>query len=116
MQYFGARSRAYDTDVIQLFKALADFTQPIELQKTLKAMASKFALVMALPVQDKYQSAFHGVYTFKGHHLMLQAWSSLDKRESLACQITSPFNKKIGCFGKAIFLILFSKANPVTPL
>ena len=35
MQYFGARSRAYDTDVIQLFKALADFTQPIELQKTL---------------------------------------------------------------------------------
>ena len=37
MQYFGARSRAYDTDVIQLFKALADFTQPIELQKTLVA-------------------------------------------------------------------------------
>jgi len=35
MQYFGAQSRAYDTDVIQLFKALADFTQPIELQKTL---------------------------------------------------------------------------------
>ena len=35
MQYFGARSRAYDTDVIQLFKALADFTQPIELHKTL---------------------------------------------------------------------------------
>ena len=91
-------------------------------------MASKFALVMALPVQDKYQSAFHGVYTFKGHHLMLQAWSSLDKRESLACQITSPFNKKIGCLCKATFLILFAKTTqlivewgklsgkPVTPL
>ena len=28
---------------------------------------------------------------------------------SLACQITSPFNKKIGFFCKAIFLILFAK-------
>ena len=35
MQYFGVQSRAYDTDIIQLFEALADFTQPIELQKTL---------------------------------------------------------------------------------
>ena len=42
MQYFGARSRAYDTDVIQLFKALADFTQPIELQKTLVNMKHIF--------------------------------------------------------------------------
>ena len=25
------------------------------------------------------------------------AWSSVDKGESLACQITYPFNKKIGC-------------------
>ena len=33
MQYFGAQSRAYDTDIIQLFEALADFTQPIELKK-----------------------------------------------------------------------------------
>ena len=24
-------------------------------------------------------------------------WSSLDKEESLACQIASPFNKKLGC-------------------
>ena len=29
--------------------------------------------------------------------------SSLDKGESLGCQITSPFNKKGGCFCKAIF-------------
>ena len=41
MQYFGAQSRAYDTDVIQLFKALADFTQPIELQKTLGIALNK---------------------------------------------------------------------------
>ena len=32
-----------------------------------------------------------------------KAWSTIDKEESLACQITSPFNKKIGCFWKAIF-------------
>ena len=38
----------------------------------------------------------------------LKPWSSLDKGESLACQITSTFYKNIGCF-KAIFLILFSK-------
>ena len=34
-------------------------------------------------------------------NLMLEidwAWSSLDKGESLSCQITSPFNKKIGRF------------------
>ena len=35
MQYFGEQLHAYDNDVIQLFEALADFTQPIELQKTL---------------------------------------------------------------------------------
>ena len=29
---------------------------------------------------------------------MIQPWSSLDKEESLACQITSPFNNKLGCF------------------
>ena len=27
-------------------------------------------------------------------------WSSLDKGESLACQIPSPFNNKLGCFYK----------------
>ena len=41
--------------------------------------------------------------------VILLPWSSLDKEESLACQITSPFNKKIGCFCKAIILILFKK-------
>ena len=39
------------------------------------------------------------------------AWSSLDKGSSLACQIISPFNKKIGSFGKAIFLILFAETT-----
>ena len=38
-------------------------------------------------------------------------WSSLDKGESLACQITSPFNKKIGSFCKALFLISFAKTT-----
>ena len=28
----------------------------------------------------------------------LEAWSSLVKEESLACQITFPFNNKLGCF------------------
>ena len=37
------------------------------------------------------------------------SWSSLDKGESLACHITSPFNKKMGCFCTAIFLTLFKK-------
>ena len=30
----------------------------------------------------------------------VKAWSSLVKEESLACQITSPFNNKLGCFCK----------------
>ena len=34
-------------------------------------------------------------------------WSSLDKGESLACQITTPFNKRIDCF----VLILFAKTT-----
>ena len=29
-----------------------------------------------------------------------RTWSSLVKEESLACQITSPFNNKLGCFCK----------------
>ena len=29
----------------------------------------------------------------------------------MACQITSPFNKKIGSFCQAIFLILFAKTT-----
>ena len=40
MQYFGAQLCTYDTDIIQLFEALADFTQPIELQKTLDSQSS----------------------------------------------------------------------------
>ena len=38
-----------------------------------------------------------------------KSWSSLDKEESLACQITSPFNKKMGAFCMATFLIYFKK-------
>ena len=34
-------------------------------------------------------------------------WSYLDQKESLACQIASPFNKEMGCYWKAIFFILF---------
>ena len=30
----------------------------------------------------------------------IPTWSSIDKEESLACQITSPFNNKLGCFSK----------------
>ena len=37
--------------------------------------------------------------------------SFFDKGESQACQITSSFHKKIGCFCKAIFLILFLKTT-----
>ena len=40
-----------------------------------------------------------------------KSWSSLDKGESLACQITPPFNKKIGSFCKGLFLILFAKTT-----
>ena len=46
------------------------------------------------------------------HCIKQQApWSSLYNGESLACQLTSPLNKKMGCFCKAIFLILFSKTT-----
>ena len=41
---------------------------------------------------------------------LFMSWSSLDKGESLACQITSPFNKNIGWFCNA-FLILFSSTT-----
>ena len=33
---------------------------------------------------------------------MPDPWSSLVKEESLACQITSPFNKKLGCFSNKL--------------
>ena len=38
-------------------------------------------------------------------------WSFLDKKESLACQITSPFNKKLACFLKIKLKILPYKTN-----
>ena len=56
MQYYGARLRAYDTDVIQLFKALADFTQPIELQKTLPMPSALFTALVMLPAAAKNQA------------------------------------------------------------
>ena len=39
-----------------------------------------------------------------------KAWSSLDKEESLACQITSPFNNKMGYFliSRDLLAALFS--------
>ena len=33
-----------------------------------------------------------------GLTFFLKRWTSLDKEESLACQIASPFNNKLGCF------------------
>ena len=54
MQYFGAQLCTYDTDIIQLFEALADFTQPIELQK--KPWAS------SKTCQQKRTTANHGSY------------------------------------------------------
>ena len=42
---------------------------------------------------------------------VVKAWSSLDKGKSLACHITFPFSKKIGCLCKAIFLFNFNN-NP----
>ena len=38
--------------------------------------------------------------TFKGYDSLVLSWSSLDKWESLACQITSPFNHMLCCFWK----------------
>ena len=43
--------------------------------------------------------------------LGLFPWSSLDKGESLACKITSPFSKKIGCF-KMQFFKYYIKKQP----
>ena len=40
---------------------------------------------------------------------MTRSWSSIDKEESLACQITSPFNNKLGCFKNKIKKIGFQK-------
>ena len=36
---------------------------------------------------------------------MKKAWSSIVKEE--ACQITSPFNKKLGCFKKKLKRLLY---------
>ena len=33
---------------------------------------------------------------------LIDSWSSLNKEESLACQITSPFNNKLCCFENII--------------
>ena len=33
-----------------------------------------------------------------GLTFFLKRWTSLDKEESLACQIASPFNNKLACF------------------
>ena len=52
---------------------------------------------------------FEGLFRFGQIKNLQNAWSTLGKVESLACQITSPFNKR--CFWKAIFLILFSKTT-----
>ena len=41
--------------------------------------------------------------------LIPSSWSSLVKEEALACQITSPFNKKIGCFVRQTFQFYFLK-------
>ena len=38
---------------------------------------------------------------------LIQPWSSLDEGESLACQITIPFNKNIGCFVRQSFNFIF---------
>ena len=49
--------------------------------------------------------------SWEAHVLRLVPRTSLDKGESLGCQIAFPFNKKKGCFYKAIFLILFLKTT-----
>ena len=55
-----------------------------------------------------HRSCMQRIFRFGGGPLA-KPWSSLDKEESLACQIASPFYKKIGCFCTPIFLILFNK-------
>ena len=52
-----------------------------------------------------------GLYGCVAVFYLPHACRSLVKEESLACQITSPFNKKIGSFCEAIFLILFAKTT-----
>ena len=44
-------------------------------------------------------------------HKRVKSWSSLDIGESLACQMTSPFNKNIGCFERRSFKF-YLKNNP----
>ena len=41
------------------------------------------------------------LYTLK--MALFESWSSLDKGETVACQIASPSNKKIGCFERQSF-------------
>ena len=49
--------------------------------------------------------------------VILSSWSSLDKEESMACQLTSPFNKKIGCFLKGHLLYFVLKTTqPIVKL
>ena len=51
------------------------------------------------------ECSHHGALLFKGvtglpDNFPIQPWSSLDKEESLACQITYKVNKKLDCFIK----------------
>ena len=57
----------------------------------------------------KEKEAGNGPFFKKSLIVPPKSWSSLDKEESLACQITSPFNKKMGAFCMATFLIYFKK-------
>ena len=42
---------------------------------------------------------------------MFKSWSSLDKGESLACQITFPFNQKIGCLKLDLFNFILKQPS-----
>ena len=61
---------------------------------------------------------FPKIYWSHGPFRLVEWWISLDKGRALACQITSPFNKKICGFDKqpSLFLNLKLSGKPVTPL
>ena len=107
-----------------IFQAIVVFYNRLKIQRNFHALMLCLAafdlvyiivsiLIFAMPqFSDGYLSS--GAYYFIMPWwvwLINQAWSYLDKEGWQACQITSPFNKKIGCFRKTIFLILFLKNN-----
>ena len=94
----------------QIYWTLGNFTKPvatISLPKSPTFLGNfckgeKIFNVSSEIIFGQLLQTFGDFYlvTLLAGNTTLQEWSSLDKEELLACQITSTFNNKLGCFLK----------------